>query len=167
MVGLLAIAAVLVPWYKKHGRKAGGAAKGTGGKGRNVVYLAPFGWTFLEGVMASLATGGLMGKTAYAISAGSNTLGDKLLSSLAGATGPGVNRTGIAMLAPGGAVLLVLLLLCVAIWFWVSNRSIKLQMILGLIAGVTLGPTAGIAGVAGVVVSPIVNTAGGWLVGSA
>ena len=166
MIGLLAIVARLVPWYRQHGRKKGGGKGGEGGK-RSFAPLGPFLWTALEGVLTSLATGGLMGKTAYAISQGSNTLGNKLLSSLAGATGPSVNRTGIAMLTPGGAVLLVMLLLGCIIWFVKAAWPVRLQMIMGLIAGVTLGPTAGIAGVAGVIVSPIFNTGGGWLVGSA
>lgn len=155
MIGLLAIVARGIPWYRKHGKR------------RDFMPLGPFLWMMLEGVLASLATGGLMGKAAYAISAGSNTLGDQMLSSLAGANGPGVNRTGIDMLTPGGAVLLVLVLLGCLIWFWKASWTVRLQMALGLIAGVTLGPTAGIAGVAGVVVSPIFNTFGGWLVGSA
>lgn len=167
LIGLLAVASVLVPWYRRFGRKAPKDGQKAGGKGRNFAYLGPFTWTFVEGVLTSLATGGLMGKTAYAISAGSNTLGNKLLSSLAGATGPGVNRIGIAQLTPGGSVMLIIMLLGLGLWFWGSSRGVKLQMLMGLVGGVTLGPTAGIAGVTGVIISPIVNTFGGWLVGSA
>jgi hypothetical protein len=38
-------------------------------------------------------------------------------------------------------------------------------MACGLISGVTLGPTAGMAGLAAAVLAPAVNSVGGWLVG--
>ena len=166
LVGLLAVASVLVPWYRKHGSKAGGGDKGSpGGKGRNLKALAPFGWTLVLGTLSSLAVGGWMGAAAHGVGAGSNTVGAKLLSSLAGANSPAVTRRGIAMLNPGGAVMLVLVLIGCIIWFWMNRRGVRLQMAAGYIAGATLGPTAGLAGVAGVVLAPIANTVGGYLVG--
>lgn len=165
LIGLLAVASVLVPWYRKHGSKAGGAEKGTGGKGRNWKALAPFGWTLILGTLSSLAAGGWMGAAARGVGSGSNTMGSKLLSSLAGANSPAVTRRGIAMLTPGGAVMLVLVLLGCLLWFWMNRRAVRWQMAAGYIAGATLGPTAGLAGVAGVVLAPIANTVGGYLVG--
>lgn len=166
LIGLLAVASVLVPWYRKNGSKGGDSEKGAGGgKGRNWKALAPFGWTLVLGTLSSLAAGGWMGRTARGVGAGSNTVGGKLLSSLAGANSPEVTRRGIDMLTPGGAVMLVLILLGCLLWFWKNRRSVRWQMAAGYIAGATLGPTAGLAGVAGVVLAPLANTVGGYLVG--
>lgn len=160
LIGLLAVAARLVPWYRKHGRKKGGE-KG----GRSYAPLGPFLWTMILGILAALATGGAMGKSAHGIAISSNGIGGALLSSLAGADSPGVTRDGIRMLTPGGADLLIVLLLACLIWFWMHSLGIKLQMLCGLIAGITLGPTAGLAGIVGVIVAPLFNLGGNWIVG--
>jgi hypothetical protein len=169
LIGLLSVAVVLVPWYRRHGGKSGDPlTKGTaggGGKRQKLAELGPFLWAFTLGTLSSLAAGGLMGQTALRIDQSSNVLGDRMLYTLAGASSPSVTRPGIAMLQPGGSVLLVTVLIGCAIWFWASKRAIKWRMVAGLLAGCTLGPTAGVAGVAGVIAAPVFNTVGAWLVG--
>lgn len=162
LIGLLALAGRLVPWYRKHGRKKGGG-EGTGGKGK-LAPLGPFIWALILGTLSALATGGLLGQAARTVAQSGNTVGDQMLSMLAGADSPGATREGIRMLNPGGSVLLVVLLLGCLLWFWMHGWRIRLEMILGYIAGVTLGPTAGIAGIAGVILSPIFNYGGNWIV---
>lgn len=162
LVGLLAVACRLVPWYRKHGRKKGGG-DGGGGKGK-IAPLGPFLLTVVLGTLSALATGGLLGQSARSVAASGNTIGDQLLSTIAGANSPSVTRKGIDMLSPGGSVLLIILLLVCLLWFWMHGWRIKIEMICGYIAGVTLGPTAGLAGIAGIVLAPIFNFGGGWIV---
>jgi hypothetical protein len=167
LIGLLAIAVVLVPWYRKNtsGKSKIGMEKTAGGRKRDWAALGPFGWAFLLGTLSSLAVGGIMGQTALRIDQGSNTLGDQILSTTAGADSPSVTRAGIAMLQPGGAVLLILVLIGCLLWFWISRRIVKWHMLMGLLAGCTLGPTAGVAGIAGVIAAPAFNFVGAYLVG--
>jgi peptidoglycan biosynthesis protein MviN/MurJ (putative lipid II flippase) len=153
LIGLLAVASVMVPWYHRHGRK------------RDFMPLGPFIWTMILGILATLATGGWMGQSARALALSSNTVGTQLLATLAGASSPGATRRGIAMLTPGGAVLLVVLLIGCVIWLIRHSWGVRFKMFAGLIAGVTLGPTAGLAGVVGVVIAPLFNTGGNWIVG--
>ncbi|MEY9837425.1 hypothetical protein [Streptacidiphilus sp. EB103A] len=163
LVGLLMVAGRGVFWYRKHGRKSGAGKGGEGGK-RKIAPLGPFLWTMTLGTLSALATGGLMGKTAEGVAKSSNRFGDQLLSTLAGANSPGVTRQGIQMLSQGGAVLLVVLLVACLIWWWCHGWRIKVEMVCGYIAGVTLGPTAGLAGIAGVIIAPIFNIGGNWIV---
>lgn len=156
LIGLLALIGRLITWYRKHGRKKGSRDYGP---------LAPFLWTMVLGIMSSLATGGAMGTAARSIATSSNSIGASLLSTLAGANSPGVTRAGIQMLSPGGADVLILLLLGCALWFWMHSGGVRIQMLCGLVAGVTLGPTAGLAGICGVIVAPIMNIGGNYLVG--
>ncbi|MFC1410490.1 hypothetical protein ACEZCY_14620 [Streptacidiphilus sp. N1-12] len=167
LVGLLATGSVLTYWYFKHGRKGGGQGiKGDGGgKGRQWIRLAPFAWAATLGVMSSLATGGAMGNTAVQVGISSNDLGNQLLSSLAGADAPAITRAGTVMLNGWGSICLVIVLLGVLIWLAVSKWGVRIQLLLGYVAGCTLGPTAGIAGIAGVVIAPLFNWIGLALVG--
>ena len=164
LIGLIAAAIVLVPWYRKGGGGKVQIGKGGGG-GRNWKALSAFGTAFALGTLCSVATGGLLGQAARRLGQGSNTLGDKLLSVMTGSDSPAVTRHGLAMLQPGGAVALIILLVVVVIWFRGSGKTIRRDMILGIISGAALGPTAGIAGIAAVVLAPAANMAGGWLVG--
>lgn len=160
LVGLLAVGSELTFWYFRHGRKGGG-----GGKGRHWIVLAPFSWAAILGVMSSLATGGAMGKSAVAVAASSNTFGDQLLSTLAGANAPTVTRVGLVLLNPFGSMCLILVLVGVLIWLVLSRWGVRFQLLLGYLAGCTLGPTAGVAGVAGVVIAPLFNWIGLAMVG--
>ena len=167
LIGLLACLAVLLPWYRKSGSGGGkGGPKGAAGAGgRNWKTLAPFGSGLAIGVLSATCVGGMLGLAARRIGGGSNTAGDRLLSWLTGVNSQAVTRAGLAALNPGGAVVLVLLLVGVVIVWRSSGKRIRRDMGLGLLAGCTLGPTAGLAGLAAVVLVPVVNSAGGALVG--
>lgn len=165
LVGLLAATWVLLPWWRKSSGSSGHLGKGGGGGGRNWKHLTPFGTAFAFGTLCSLCAGGLLGNAAHRLGQGSNTIGDKILSVMTGANSPAVARHGLGMLHPGGAVALILLLIGLVIWWRGSGRTMRRDMALGILSGVTLGPTAGIAGIAAVVLAPAANTAGGWLVG--
>lgn len=166
LVGLLAAAIVLIPWWRKNGSSKGAdpLAKGAG-KARNWKQLGPFACALSFGALCALCTGGLLGQAAHRLGQGSNTLGDKLLSTLTGSNSPAVSRQGLAMLQPGGAVVLILLLIGIIIWWRGSGRTMRRDMLLGLLSGITLGPTAGLAGVAGLLLAPAANQVGAWVVG--
>lgn len=167
LIGLAAATIVLVPWYRDNhgGRKRDPLAKGAGRKRKDWAALGPFGWAFVLGTLSSLATGGFMGKAATGIGNGSNALGAQIMSTVAGADSPSVTRQGIALLNPGGAAALLLLEVALLIWWRISGGEVRWHMALGVISGAALGPTAGIAGLAGVAFAPTFNWAGGWLVG--
>ncbi|TDT95321.1 hypothetical protein EDD99_7146 [Streptomyces sp. 846.5] len=164
LVGLLLVGARGITWYRKHGRKTGGKG-GEGGGKRKLGPLGPFLWTMTLGTLSALAAGGILGKTAQGVATSSNKFGDQLLSTIAGANSPSVTRPGIQMLGPGGSVLLIVLLFCCVAWFWMHGWRIRVEMVGGYIAGVTLGPTAGLAGIAGVVLAPIFNYSGNYITG--
>jgi hypothetical protein len=46
-----------------------------------------------------------------------------------------------------------------------SSKALRKDLVFGVVSGCTLGPTAGLAGLAAVVLVPAVNGAGGYLVG--
>jgi hypothetical protein len=171
LVGLLACVAVLLPWWRKSGsgpapsgpnmKKGGG-----GGGGRNWKQLSHFGAGLAVGVLSATCVGGMLGLAARRIGGGSNTAGDKLLAWLTGVGSQAVTRKGLAALQPGGAVILVLLLVGLVIVWRASGRAVRKDLGLGLLAGCTLGPTAGLAGFAAVVLVPSVNWAGGLIVGA-
>jgi hypothetical protein len=118
LVGLLAALFVLLPWWRKSGggAAAGGLVKGGGGGGRNWKNLSPFGSAFAFGTLCSVATGGLLGTFAHRISQGSSSLGGHVLSTLTGSQNPSVQRHGVGTLTPGGAVVLILLLVGIIMW---------------------------------------------------
>jgi hypothetical protein len=166
LVGLLATLAVVLPWY----RKSGGAAPAKPGKpaakgGRNWKTLAPFGAGLAIGVLSATCVGGMLGLAARRIGGGSNTAGDRILTWLTGVNSQAVTRAGLGTLQPGGAVVLICLLVGVIVVWRSSGRTLRRDMGLGLLAGCTLGPTAGLAGLAAVVLVPVVNSAGGAMVG--
>ncbi|WP_037605824.1 hypothetical protein [Streptacidiphilus rugosus] len=169
LVGLLAAAIVVVPWWRKGGgaKPADPLAKGPAksSKGRNWKALGPFGSALSFGTLCALCTGGLLGQAAHRLGQGSDTLGDKLLSTLTGSNSPAVSHQGLAMLQPGGAVVLILLMVGIIIWWRGSGRTMRRDMLLGLLSGITLGPTAGLAGLAGLLLAPAANQVGAWVVG--
>jgi hypothetical protein len=168
LIGLLACLAVLLPWWRKSGSgggKGGGPNLTKGGGSRNYRQLAPFGSGLAIGVMSATCVGGLLGLTARRIGGSSNTAGDHILTGLTGVTPQSVTRAGLAALQPGGAVVLILLMVAVGMVWRASGKKVRRDLGLGLLAGCTLGPTAGLAGVAALILVPTVNSAGGYLVG--
>lgn len=174
LIGLLACTTVLLPWWRKSG---GGSAPAPGGKltkgapapaakGRNWKQLSHFGAGLAVGVLSATCVGGMLGLAARRIGGGSNTAGDKLLNWLTGVGSQAVTRHGLAALQPGGALVLVVLLVGLVIVWRASGRAVRKDLALGVLAGCTLGPTAGLAGIAAVVLVPSVNWAGGLIVGA-
>jgi hypothetical protein len=169
LVGLLAALAVLLPWYRKGGKApadpaAKGPAKSPAG-GRSIKTLRPFGAGLALGIMSATCVGGALGTIAHRIGGGSNMVGDRLLSWSTGSASPAVTRHALNQLSPGGAVVLILLLVGLVIVWRGSAKRIRKDLGLGILAGCTLGPTAGLAGLAAVALVPLVNWAGNAVVG--
>jgi hypothetical protein len=166
LVGLLATLAVVLPWWRKGGKGGGPKGKGeTPAGGRNAKDLAHFGTGAAIGILSATCVGGALGTIAHRVGGGSNMLGDRILSFMTGAASPAVTRRSLNALSPGGAVVLILLLVGLVLVWRASHRRIRKDLGLGVLAGCTLGPTAGLAGLAAVVLVPIVNTVGNYLVG--
>ncbi len=169
LVGFLSCLVVLLPWWRKGGGGKAPAAKGKGAApaagGRSVKDLSHFGIGLTIGILSATCVGGALGTIAHRIGGGSNMLGDKILSFMTGVASPAVNRKALNALSPGGAVVLILLLVGLVIVWRASHRKIRKDLGLGVLAGCTLGPTAGLAGLAAVVLVPMVNTLGNYLVG--
>lgn len=169
LIGLLAALAVLLPWWRKSGGGGGGKSKGgppTAGGGRNFKALGPFAGGVALGVLSATTVGGALGLVARRIGGGSNTAGDRILAWLTGVGSQSVTRAGLGTLSPGGAVVLILLLVGVVIVWRSSGKALRRDLGLGVLCGCTLGPTAGLAGIAAVVLVPAVNWAGGAVVGA-
>lgn len=170
LIGLLCAAYVIWPWWKK-GSAAAGAAKlakpggpAAGGK-RNWRTLAPFGYAMCIGVMSATCVGGILGTVAHRIGGASNVGGNWLLSWLAGSASPAVTRPSLTLLQPGGAVVLIVTVFILGMWLRSTSGKQKQYLVLGIICGCTLGPTAGLAGLAGKLLVPAANTAGAKIVG--
>lgn len=170
LVGLLCATWVIWPWWKK-GSAAASASKmvkpgaGAGGKGRDWRALMPFFFALCIGVMSATCVGGILGTIAHRIGGASNTGGNWLLSWLAGSQSPTVTRPSLTMLQPGGAVVLILFVFILGLWLRSTGGKQKQHLILGIICGCTLGPTAGLAGLAGKFLVPFANMAGAKIVG--
>ncbi|MEZ0066702.1 hypothetical protein ABIA32_002714 [Streptacidiphilus sp. MAP12-20] len=172
LFGLIAALIVLLPWYRKSGGGAakvdlakGGPPKSAGRGGRNWKQLGPFGFAFAIGTLCSLCSGGLLGAMAHQLGNGSSSIGSNVLAVLTGAASPAVARHAQQRLTAGGAVVLVLLVVGAIVWWRGSGRGMHRDLLCGMLSGVTLGPTAGIGGLAAVALSPVVDQVGGWLVG--
>lgn len=168
LIGLLAALAVLLPWWKKGGAKAAAPAKGSAAPaagGRSIKTLRPFGAGLAVGILSATCVGGALGTIAHRIGGGSNMVGDRLLSWSTGSGSPAVTRRALNQLTPGGAVVLILLLVGMIIVWRGSAKRVRKDLGLGILAGTTLGPTAGLAGLAAAGLVPLVNWAGNSLVG--
>lgn len=162
LVGLLAALLVLLPWWRKGGSKG---MKGDGGGSRNIKDLTHFGAGIAVGTLSATCVGGFLGTIAHSIGGGSNTVGNNLIGWLTGEASPAVTRRALNALTPGGAVVLILLLVAIVLVWRKSARRIRKDLGLGVLAGCTLGPSAGLAGLAAYVLVPIVNTCGNYVVG--
>ena len=175
LVGMLILVWVVLPWWRKTGSapasagpqmKKGAPAAAPSRGGRNWRDLRMFGFAAAVGVLAMTTVGGAIGYTAHWTGSAAGTAGDWALSWLTGTSGKSIARHGLGPLAQGGSVVLVCLIFAIGIILRSSsNKKIKRDTIAGTLTGICLGPTAGILGLAGVVLVPAVNLLGDKLVG--
>lgn len=175
LVGLLVLIYVVLPWWRKSGGaapsagpslKKGAPAAAPAKKGRNWRELRMFGFAFAVGVLAMTTAGGSIGYAAHWTGSASGTVGDWALKWLTGAQSQTIGRHGLGPLGEGGSVVLVALIFTLGLILRsTNNKKIKLDVLFGTLTGICLGPTAGILGIAGVILVPAVNLLGDKLVG--
>lgn len=163
-LGTIIVVLVIQRWWKKGG---GGGKKGDGGGSRDWKQLVPFVVALCFGILAVLAAGpisalGLI--TRLGLWSGDG-IGSLYLVYGLGGTSPDVTRAAPVVLTPGGyAVYAIWAAVIVGQHLW-SKRLPKLQTALGILAGILLGLSQGVAGTAAVPLASLVNLAGGWYSG--
>ncbi|MDQ0943288.1 hypothetical protein [Streptomyces sp. V1I1] len=164
--GTIIVALVVQRWWKKAG--GGGGGKGGGGGGsRDWKGLLPFTLAMSYGILAVLAASsdsflGLI--TRFSLWSG-DTIGTLYLVYGVGGSSPSVTRAAPVVLTPGGyAVYAILTAVMVGQFLW-SKRIPKAQTGLGVLAGICLGLSRGIAGLAAVPLASLVNVLGSWYAG--
>ncbi|MFF7690582.1 hypothetical protein ACFZB6_31155 [Streptomyces syringium] len=127
--------------------------------------LIPFVVSLFYGMLAVLSAGGFLGGLAGVALWGSSEIGDAALKYGVGGGTPGVTRDNAIGLTDGGhAMVLVLTVAMIAAWKF-SKKLPRLDVGMGVLAGVCLGLSSGVAGWAGQVLAPMVNVGGDWIVG--
>jgi hypothetical protein len=159
-VGTVIIALVLQRWWHKSGGKKGEDGSG----GRKFSSLLPFVIALCYGILAVLASPsisvlGTIGKLGLW---GGNGIGYAYLVWGIGGSSPDVNRAVPVVLSDGGyCVLAIWTALVLGHHAW-SKRMPRLYSLLGTVAGMLVGTSAGVAGIAAVPLASAVNLAGSW-----
>ncbi|AEW94620.1 MULTISPECIES: hypothetical protein [Streptomycetaceae] len=127
--------------------------------GRDPKHLLPFASGFALGALSTIC-GGLLGAAAGWTAGLNNAAGGHIVP---GATGTGagtVARGAAGGLTPGGALLTFLLLVGVIVAWRAATKVLKRRLAGGWWAGATLTLSAGVAGLIGSTIVPVVNTGG-------
>ncbi|MFF3300952.1 hypothetical protein [Streptomyces sp. NPDC002908] len=162
--GTIIVVLVILRWHKKGG---GGGKKGDGGGSRDWKQLIPFTVALAFGILAVLAAGPMsaLGLITRFSLWGGDSIGTLYLVYGIGGTSPDVTRAAPVILSPGGyAVYAIWAAVMVGLYVW-SKKLPRLQTILGVLAGVLLGLSQGVAGMAAVPLASAVNAAGSWYAG--
>lgn len=125
--------------------------------------LAPFLVCVAYGTLLILSAGGLIGAAADWSLWGTNQVGEIVLVYGVGGTAPNVTRSGSLGLTPGGhAVVIIMTVVLIAV---TSIRGMRWDFLRGVLSGISLGLASSVAGLAGIVLAPVVSTLGDWVVG--
>lgn len=154
-VGLSLLAWDITRWWP-------GAKQAT--KPKHLLKLLPFLLAWLYGMLLILSAGGLLGGGADWSLWGSSAIGNAALTYGVGGGTPDVTRTSNLILTDGGhAVVIIATVVLIALW--TKKRGINWMLFRAVLSGISLGLASGVAGVAGYVLSPVVSTAGDFVVG--
>ncbi|MET9510776.1 hypothetical protein ABZX62_20340 [Streptomyces flavidovirens] len=161
-IGLSILAWHIARWWKTEGGKGGPPG---GGGGRDPKVLIPFLSSVALGMLCITAAGGLLGTGATMLLDLGSTLGNWSLTAVTGTVTPGVTRSGVKALTPGGSAALVIYLV-VVISVWKSGGKIfHGKVTSGVTCGVMLGLSAGFSGVAAAAVVSVFNAVGDRVTG--
>ncbi|SFD12523.1 hypothetical protein [Streptomyces aidingensis] len=150
-IGLCILAWTLTAWWMRDKHKPAA--------------IAPYLLSACYGILIVLSTGGLLGAVAGVALWGGNTAGAAALEYGVGGTAPDVTRSSPLTLTPGGHVL-VLLATVVLAGIWKFSGKLRGRRVpAGIITGICLGLSGGIAGWAAVVLAPAVNIPGDLIAG--
>ncbi|MEE4546760.1 hypothetical protein V2S66_32950 [Streptomyces sp. V4-01] len=162
-VGTIIIALVLQRWWHKSGGKKGEDGAG----GRKLSTLVPFALALCYGILVILASPsisvlGTIGKLGLW---GGKGIGYAYLVWGIGGSSPDVARATPVVLSSGGyCVLGIWTALVIGHHVW-SKRMPRLYSLCGTTAGMLIGTSAGVAGIAAVPLASAVNFLGSWYTG--
>lgn len=161
-LGTIIVVLVVLRWHKK----SGGGKKGDDG-GRDWKQLIPFFVALAFGILAVLAAGPIsaLGLITRLSLWGGDGIGYAYLVWGIGGNSPNVTRATAVVLTDGGYMIFAIwTAVMIGLHLW-SKKMPRLQSALGILAGVLLGLSQGIAGMAAVPLASAVNMAGGWYAG--
>lgn len=163
-LGTIIVIAVVFRWFKKSG---GGGKKNDDGGSRDWKALVPFFAALSFGILAVLAAGpasalGLI--TRFGLWGGDG-IGYAYLVWGIGGNSPDVTRATPVVLTDGGYAIFAIWAALMVFQFLWSKKLPKLQTAAGIFAGVLLGLSQGIAGMAAVPLASAVNAGGSWYAG--
>lgn len=164
-LGTIIVILVLLRWHKKGG--GGGKKSDDGGSSRDWKALIPFFIALCFGILAILAAGPVsaLGLITRLSLWGGDGIGHAYLVWGIGGNSPDVTRATAVVLTDGGyAMFAIWTAVMIALFLW-SKKLPKRQTALGILAGILLGLSQGIAGMAAVPLASAVNAAGGWYAG--
>lgn len=135
-----------------------------GSKKHNFRDLVPFILCVLYGMLLILSTGGLLGWLSNFALWGSSEIGDAALEYVVGGGSPNATRGAHLILTDGGhAFVIVATVVLIAVW--TRKKGFRWDLALSIVCGISLGLSSGVAGAAGFILSPVVSTAGDFIVG--
>ncbi|MCP3817819.1 hypothetical protein NLX86_06615 [Streptomyces sp. A3M-1-3] len=127
---------------------------------RRTAALVPFLLSAAYGMLLILSAGGLLGAIAGITLWGSNGLGDLALVWGVGGGTPDVTRSKQMALSDGGHAVVVLLTLALyGLWRW-ANKVPNAALGTGAVAGISLGLSGSVAGIAAVPLASAANLLG-------
>ncbi|PVE04680.1 hypothetical protein [Streptomyces scopuliridis] len=131
---------------------------------KKLLDLLPFTLAALYGMLLILSAGGILGGGANVALWGGSEIGDATLQYGLGAGTPDATRTSNLVLTDGGHAFVIV---CTVILFaiWTKRGGFRWDLARAVFCGITLGLSAGVAGIAGYVLSPVVSAAGDSIVG--
>jgi len=162
-IGTIIVLLTVLRWWKK---SSGGGKTGEGG-GRKWGQLMPFVIALCYGtlIVLSASSVSVLGFLVRAGLWGGNGLGHVYLVWGIGGTDHTMNNGPAALLTDGGkAILAIWTALMIGAQAW-SKKQARLYSTLGVIAGVCLGLSAGVAGVAAGPLASFANGTGAWYYG--
>ena len=161
LIGLVLSVIVIWPWWRKSSGGGKTDFKGSAAAaGRNWKGLLPFIGALALGIVVAVSVGGLIGGAATKVRVGSDQLGDDGLHTLTGAATETVTHPALPHLQAGAAVVVLILLTVVVLTIRKGSKAMRRDLGFGLIAGITLGPSAAANGLATTFLLPMVDGAG-------
>lgn len=127
--------------------------------------LLPYLGGVAYGMLLILAAGGLLGAVADVALWGANGLGDAALEYGVGGTSPEATRAKQIALSPGGGSVVIVMTVVMAATWRFSKKLPKKDLGLGMLTGICLGLSGGIAGIAAQALAPAVNSIGDSVAG--
>ncbi|MEV3946991.1 MULTISPECIES: hypothetical protein [Streptomyces] len=161
--GTIIVVLVTLRWWKK----GGGGKKSDDGGGRDWKQLIPFAVALAFGILAVLAAGPVsaLGLITRLGLWGGDGIGYAYLVWGIGGNSPDVTRANPVVLTDGGYMIFAIwTAVMIGLYLW-SRKLPRLQTALGILAGILLGLSQGIAGMAAVPLASAVNVAGSWYAG--